>query len=130
VFTAAGTYNLTWGAFTIFDPQWLFRFAKMEPLNYHEIFACLGMVIGLYGVLYLAVAARPEQGRLIAAVGLAGKIFGPIGLMPLLLSGRWPPASAVLCLTNDLIWWLPFGLYLYDVSQPHLREGEAPPEPR
>ena len=27
---------------------------------------------------------------------------------------EWPPSTLVLCLTNDLIWWLPFSLYLYD----------------
>jgi len=27
---------------------------------------------------------------------------------------EWPLATAVLCLTNDLIWWVPFALYLYD----------------
>ena len=56
VFLAAGFYNLGWGLFSILDPQWLFRFAGMPEQNYPEIFACLGMVIGLYGVLYLDVA--------------------------------------------------------------------------
>src|SRR5215475_9086450 len=56
VFLVAGIYNLGWGAFSILDPQWLFRFAGMSPPNYPEIFACLGMVVGLYGVLYLEVA--------------------------------------------------------------------------
>lgn len=116
-FAAAAIYNIVWGIFTALDPQWLFRFAEMPPANYPEIFACLGMVVGLYGLLYGEVARRPEQGRLIAAVGLTGKILGPLGLAPLILSGRWPPATIVLCLTNDLIWWIPFGLYLYDASR-------------
>lgn len=121
-FAAAAIYNLAWGVFTALDPQWLFRFAEMPPANYPEIFACLGMVVGLYGILYGEVAWRPEQGRLIAAVGLIGKILGPIGLVPLIASGRWPPASAVLCLTNDVIWLVPFGLYLYDANQARTQE--------
>jgi hypothetical protein len=28
----------------------------------------------------------------------------------------------VLCLTNDLIWWAPFSLYLYD-AWPEFRRG-------
>jgi hypothetical protein len=120
VFLAAGIYNLAWGAFSIADPQWLFRFAGMPPLNYPEVFACLAMVVGLYGVLYLEVARVPEQGWLVAAVGLLGKVLGPIGWLQLALSGQWPIATLVLCLTNDLIWWLPFGLYLYD-AWPHRR---------
>jgi len=114
VFFVAGLYNLGWGAFSVADPQWLFRFAGMSPATYPEIFACLGMVVGLYGILYLEVARAPERGWLIAAVGLLGKFFGPIGLLVLLWSGRWPVATVVLCLSNDLIWWIPFALYLYD----------------
>jgi hypothetical protein len=112
VFSLAGAYNLLWGGFTVFNPQWLFRFAGMPLSNYPEIFACLGMVVGLYGILYLEVARRPECGWLLAAVGLLGKLLGPIGLFPLIVSGQWPIRSAVLCLTNDLIWWVPFTLYL------------------
>lgn len=113
-FLAAGLYNLAWGVYAALDPQWLFRFADMPPLNHPEIFACLGMVIGLYGILYLEVARVPERGWLLAAVGLLGKVLGPIGLLQLIWTGDWPIASAVLCLTNDLIWWIPFSLYLYD----------------
>jgi hypothetical protein len=114
VFLAAGLYNLAWGLFTVIDPQWLFRFADMPPANYPDIFACLGMVIGLYGILYLEVARNPERGWLIAAVGLVGKVLGPIGLLRLIASGQWPAATLWLCVTNDFIWWLPFALYLYD----------------
>lgn len=115
VFVLAGVYNAAWGLYAAVDPNWFFRFSGLAPLNHPEIFACLGMVIGLYGILYLEVARRPEHGGLIAAVGLAGKVLGPIGLAVLLMSGRWPPRAAVLCVTNDFIWWIPFGLYLFDV---------------
>jgi hypothetical protein len=122
VFIAAGLYNIAWGIFSSLDPQWLFRFAGMPLANHPQIFACLGMVIGLYGILYLEVARVPERGWLLAAVGLAGKILGPIGLAGLLWQGIWPPATLILCLTNDFIWWIPFALYLYD-SWPHFRRS-------
>lgn len=95
-------------------PDWLFRFAGMPPSNHPEIFACLGMVVGVYGILYWYVAFAPERGWLIAVVGLLGKLLGPIGLARLLLAGAWPWKASVLCLTNDLIWWIPFALYLVD----------------
>lgn len=114
VFAAAGVYNVAWGLYAAIDPGWLFRWAGMDAPRYPELFACLGMVVGLYGLLYLQVARDPEGGRLIATVGLAGKVLGPVGWLQLYLSGQWPLASGVLILTNDLVWWLPFGLYLYD----------------
>lgn len=125
VFVAAGLYNIAWGLWSSADPQWLFRFAGMEPLNHPSIFACLAMVVGLYGVIYLEVARCPERGWLLAAVGLAGKILGPIGLGVLIANDEWPASSAVLCLTNDLIWWLPFGLYLRDAYPYFLRDLRA-----
>jgi len=113
-FCAAGIYNIGWGLYAIYDPQWLFRFAGLPPLNHPQISACLGMVVGLYGIVYLEVARVPERGWLLAAVGLLGKVFGPIGLAGLIWKGTWPRSTIVLCLTNDLIWWIPFALYLYD----------------
>jgi hypothetical protein len=113
-FVLAGIYNIAWGLYAAINPQWLFRFAALPDQNYPQIFACLGMVVGLYGILYLEVARAPERGWLLAAVGLLGKILGPIGLAALILSGQWPIATIVLCLTNDLIWWYPFTRYLID----------------
>ena len=86
----------------------------MPLQNYPEIFACLGMVVGLYGILYFEVARVPERGWLVAAVGLLGKVLGPIGWLRLVWNEQWPRTTFILCLTNDLIWWLPFALYLYD----------------
>jgi len=116
VFAVAGAYNLAWGAYAAIDPQWLFRFAEMPLSNHPEIFACLGMVVGIYGFLYWEVARKPEQGFAIAAVGLLGKVLGPIGLAQLLWSGTWPVKSIVLCITNDFIWWIPFAVYLRDAA--------------
>ena len=124
MFVVAGVYNIGWGLYAVVDPQWLFRFAGMAPMRYPEVFATLGMVVGLYGVLYLEVARAPERGWLIAAVGLAGKLLGPLGFAVVVATGKWPSATIVLVLTNDLVWWLPFGLYLYD-AWPTFRDGIA-----
>jgi len=72
------------------------------------------MVIGLYGVIYLEVARSAGRGWLAAAIGLAGKILGPLGLLWLIYREAWPIATAVICFTNDVIWWTPFALRLYD----------------
>lgn len=122
VFIAAGTYNIAWGVYSALDPQWLFRFAGMPVANYPAVFACLAMVIGLYGVLYLDVARRPEAGWLIIAVGLTGKMLGPLGLIWLIYTGQWPLRTIVLSVTNDVIWWIPFLLYLHD-AWPRFRIG-------
>src|SRR5258707_13950476 len=92
VFCAAGIYNIAWGLYAGWDPQWLFRFAGLPPLNHPQIFACLGMVVGLYGILYLEVARVPERGWLLAAVGLFRKPLGSVRLAGLSFS-RWVAQS-------------------------------------
>ena len=52
VFSVAGVYNIGWGFYAVYDPQWLFRFAGLPPMNHPQIFACLGMIVGLYGIIY------------------------------------------------------------------------------
>src|SRR6476659_2014735 len=114
IFCVAGLYNILWGLYSVAYPQWLFRYAGMPPANYPQIFACLGMVVGLYGIVYLEVARVPERGWLLAAVGLIGKILGPIGLIRLIVTHEWPSSTIILLVTNDFIWWVPFAFYLYD----------------
>ena len=114
MFVAAGLYNIAWGCYAVIDPQWFFRLTGLALSNSPQIFACLGMVLGLYGLLYLEVARRPEQGWPIAAVGLAGKLLGPLGLAWLIVTGVWPASTVVIVITNDLLWWVPFAWYLRD----------------
>jgi hypothetical protein len=78
------------------------------------------MVIGVYGILYWEVARVPERGWLLAAVGLLGKVLGPIGLVRLIFSHEWPASTIILSVTNDFIWWIPFTLYLHD-AWPYFR---------
>src|SRR5215207_977175 len=70
VFVAAGIYNLLWGAFSVLDPQWFFRVSDMPAANHPQIFASLGMVIALYGILYLEVARVPGRSRASLTMGL------------------------------------------------------------
>ncbi|MGH9931639.1 MAG: hypothetical protein ACREA9_20740 [Pyrinomonadaceae bacterium] len=79
VFLAAGIYNIAWGLYSVWDPQWLFRYSGLPLQNHPQIFACLAMVVGLYGIIYFEVAPVPERGWLLAAVGLTGKVLGPSG---------------------------------------------------
>jgi hypothetical protein len=42
---------------------------------------------------------------------LLGKVLGPIGMV-LSFDDDWPRRLGMICVYNDLIWWLPFGLFL------------------
>ncbi len=112
---AAAVYNLVFGAWVIAFPTALFNWAGMSPPNYPEIWQCVGMIVGVYGIGYAIASADPLRHWPIVLVGFLGKIFGPIGFAQALLLERLPLKFGTILLTNDLVWWIPFGLILLNV---------------
>ncbi len=116
---AAGWYNLAWGSTVIAFPHLLFDVTDIERMRYPEIWQCVGMIVGVYGVGYLIASRDPRRHWPIILVGLLGKVFGPIGFAVALSRGVFPPTFAVTILFNDLIWWIPFGMILWDARRHH-----------
>lgn len=128
VFAAAGIYNLTWGTWIALHPTSLYSASAIPVPGHPEVAGVLGMVIGLYGLLYLDVARRPEHGWLIAAVGLVGKIVGPAALAWHITAGNWPADGLFIVAFNDIIWWAPFAAYLRHAwPYLHTRPDPSPP---
>lgn len=121
---AAGLYNLAWGALTVLYPDWLFDLTGMPPPTYPFIWQCVGMIVGVYGVGYLAASRDPARHWPIVLVGLLGKIFGPLGYAVGVARGEVPPEFGWTLLTNDLVWWVPFSMMLYHA----LRVNTGTPE--
>lgn len=113
VLIAAAVYNLAWGAIVIAAPLLLFRWAAMEDPRYPQIWQCVGMIVGVYGVGYWIAAYDPYRHWPIVLVGFLGKILGPIGFLQAAMSGDLPWAWGATIITNDLIWWVPFAVILY-----------------
>ena len=111
---AAGVYNLVWGAVIIAFPHLLFDLCGIPRLNYPEIWQCVGMIVGVYGVGYWVAATDPRRHWPIVLVGFLGKLFGPVGFAVAVARGVFPPAFGLTILTNDLIWWVPFALILWN----------------
>lgn len=109
---AAGLYNLAWGLLVILQPHLLFDLAGATRLNYPEIWQCVGMIVGVYGVGYLIAARDPRRHWPIVLVGLLGKVLGPIGFAVALSKGTLPALFGLTILTNDFIWWIPFSMIL------------------
>ena len=113
VLLAAGVYNLAWGLWVVCFPGQLFEWSGLEPPRYPQIWQCVGMVVGVYGIGYLIAAGNPLRHWPIVLVGLLGKIFGPLGFLAAAWRGDLPWKWGVTILTNDVIWWLPFAAILY-----------------
>lgn len=124
---AAGLYNLVWGSLAIAMPHFLFDLTGAARINYPEIWQCVGMIVGVYGVGYIIAAGDSRTHWPIVFVGLLGKIFGPIGFLAALLRGTFPPLFGLTILTNDLLWWIPFAMILRDAAR-HPRTPSPIPE--
>lgn len=112
VLWAAAAYNVAFGAWAVLLPAQWFEVAGMDTPRQLFLWQCVGMIVGVYGVGYACAAARPLRHWPIVLVGLLGKIFGPIGFLDAALRGELPWRAGWLIITNDLIWWAPFGLIL------------------
>ena len=109
----AGIYNVGWGLFAISFPTAIFRWSGAALPTYPELWQCIGMIVGVYGVGYWIAAYDPARYWPIILVGLLGKIFGPIGFVSAVATGRLPANMGWTIVTNDLIWWVPFALILW-----------------
>lgn len=116
---AAAAYNLLWGGFVVLFPLAPFRWINLPPPNYPEIWQCVGMIVGVYGIGYAAAARNPLRHWPIVLVGFLGKVCGPIGFADAVLGQRLPLQAGWTILTNDLIWWIPFALILLRAWQFH-----------
>jgi hypothetical protein len=128
IFTLAGAYNIVFGLWAALAPYALFDAFDLGAPSHPGIWACLGMVVGLYGLIYLQVAfTNPQKrsgavlvagrryydvSRFLIGIGLAGKILGPIGFLLAVQNNEMPLRMIFLIAVNDLIWWAPFAMYL------------------
>ncbi len=128
VFGLAAMYNLAFGLWSGFAPDAFFDLFRLTRPLYPSIWACLGMVVGTYGLGYAYAALRLDRAAPFIAIGLVGKVLGPIGWVLTVRSGEWPVRTFPLVLFNDLVWWLPFALFLIDGSRlgEKLRAAAAP----
>ena len=125
---AAGVYNLLWGAWVVLMPHAMFDWTGMPRLNRPEIWQCVGMIVGVYGIGYLIAARDPVRHWPIVLVGLLGKILGPIGFAKALYDGTFPPMFGLNILTNDLIWWIPFAMLLWNAASEHTKTSDDTPQ--
>ena len=112
ILLAAALYNIAFGLWAGLRPGAFFDLFGLDPPRYPSIWGCLGMVVGLYGLVYAWCAAHLDAGRPLVAIGLAGKVLGPIGWLFAVRSGELPARTFPLVLLDDLIWWIPFAWVL------------------
>src|SRR5436305_15058690 len=90
---AAAAYNVLWGLGVV---------VFAGPVAWK----CVGMLVACYAPGYWWAARRPLPE--IVAIGLLGKILGPIGFVWAAATGRLPLAFGFVIAANDVVWWPAF----------------------
>jgi len=125
----AGGYNLAWGTWVILFPSISFEYSGLntpdKPLTYPQLWQCIGMIVGVYGIGYAIAARDPVRHWPIVLVGLLGKIFGPLGYIFGVITGQTRPDAIATIAFNDLLWWIPFGLILLYARQVELQQRKT-----
>lgn len=125
---AAGVYNIVWGAAMVLAPNRTLKMLGVSPPStelWPQLWACIGMIVGVYGLGYCIAARDPARHWPIVLVGLLGKVFGPIGFVDAAMRGQLPWSMGVTILTNDLLWWIPFAIILWHAAR---AAHPSPPE--
>jgi len=116
-FYAAAVYNFAWGALNILFPRFFFDLIQMPPPNYLALWQVVGMLVLVYALGYYWAGRDPVKFRHYILLGLLGKILGPLGFIWSAGTGQLPLAFGLTLLTNDLIWWPAFGLFLREAAK-------------
>jgi hypothetical protein len=112
VLRIAAVYNIVWGAWQVLLPNSFFELMGMTPMNHPMVWQGLGMVIGLYGLAYYWASFDYVRHWPIVAIGMMGKVFGPIGYVFNILMGTATVGFGYTLIPNDIIWWIPFVMML------------------
>ncbi|MGV3617397.1 MAG: alkyl hydroperoxide reductase [Fimbriimonas sp.] len=107
-FMAAAVYNAFWGIVVSAIPATFVRLGGLEPGTSTVLVQVIGMMVGVYAYAYYLLAKDPLRYQGVVWVGLAGKMFGPLGFLVSAIRGDLPWQFGLVVLTNDLIWWPAF----------------------
>jgi small multidrug resistance pump len=116
-FYAAAVYNLVWGTINILFPTFFFNLIGAPQPNYPALWQVVGMFVLVYAPGYYWAGRDPARFRHLMLIALIGKIFGPIGFVWSAATGQLPLAFGLTIITNDLIWWPIFFLFMRDAAR-------------
>lgn len=116
-FYAAALYNFLWGTVMVLFPFLFFDLVGMARPQPVALWQVVGMFVLVYAPAYGWAARFPYRHRHLIVIGLLGKILGPVGFVGSVAIGSLPLAFGWTILTNDLLWWPAFALFLRDAAR-------------
>lgn len=103
----AGCYNLLVGANLVVFYHELFKAFGLPKPNLIMYVQLVGVLVALFGVGYLMVAANPLRDRNLLLLGFLSKLLGSFVGTGYVVLGKMPPVFMLVLLFSDII-YLPF----------------------
>ena len=99
----AGVYNILFGLWVLGWPGAWFEFLGKAQPSYPFLWQCIGTMVGVYGVGYLAASSAPLKHWPIVMVGFLGKTLVSVGFLFAVSRGDLPWQAGWVIIFNDLI---------------------------
>ena len=90
----------------------------------------MGVLVGLFGVGYLLVAANPVENRNILLLGFLSKAISSVLALAYVVKGRMPVGFAVVVFFSDVIYLPPFYAIMRRLYRAASQREEADVSPR
>ncbi len=82
--------------------------------SYSTPLRALGIVDGLLALGYAYAALRVPKALPLIAIGLAVKVIAPLAWVLLVTTGSLTGRTLTLVIFDDVVWWIPFALFLLE----------------
>ena len=125
----AGVFNLLAGSGMICLHHEGFRWFGIPPPGVVLPVQVMGILVGLFGVGYLLVAANPVENRNILMLGFWSKALSATAVMWHVAAGRLPWSLAAAVFFADVIYLPPFYLILRRLYRAARQKGPAQNSP-
>jgi hypothetical protein len=108
----AASLGLAIGA--LLSPSAVLDVFQVGRPSYENLLRGLGMVEGVLALGYAYAALRLERARPFIAIGLAVKVLVPLGWVLAVAGGQLTARTLPLVIFDDIVWWIPFALFLVE----------------
>ena len=120
----AGIFNIIFGLFYGFNPNLIFKLAEMPSINYPLIWQGASVMLIVYGIGYLIASTNPIRYWPIVFIGFIIKLTATIAFIYYTINEKITWKLDVILITNNIIWIVPFALFLKAVYDDYIDESE------
>jgi len=121
VFALAAAEGVALAIWLIAWPEAFCELFGIDSDRYAAAFQSLAIAMAVAALGYAWASWRLDRALPIIATGLLGKTVVPIGWVAMVQAGWLPVRSFTFILFADLVWWLPFGLFLLEPTRTGMR---------